>query len=382
MFMKYLNRIFVALTAFAAMMACSGNVDEKTPEHDYDVPEGVLRIFADKEKIAADGADKVTFTVAFGSSDVSEMPGMTISVEKDGRKTALAEGTNVFTATQPGEYVFTATYDYGGVHRSDNAVKVTAERSGGQLSSGYRQKMIAMQFTSTGCVNCPILSEAIKNIRQNHPDRIIPVAFHMDYDVADPMTLSINEKFYRKVSDRNDYSIGLPMFAFNFRKSSQHIINEYAKIESELQLESELYPPVCGVSLETSYDESSRKVQIKAGFKSDVSADYRYHIFLVEDGVEYPQMGDDTGNYVHNNVLRHVCSDNVLGVKIEKGALLEPGKEYLVERSVTLDEGWDSSKIRVVAAMLCSSDRGETYYSNNANECPLGGSSDYLYENE
>ena len=91
MFMKYLNRIFVAFSAFVAMMACSGNVDEKTPEHDYDVPEGVLRIFADKEKIAADGADKVTFTVAFGSSDVSEMPGMTISVEKDGRKTALAE---------------------------------------------------------------------------------------------------------------------------------------------------------------------------------------------------------------------------------------------------------------------------------------------------
>lgn len=382
MFMKYLNRIFIALLAVIAMLSCSGNVDEKTPEHDYDVPEGVLRIFADKDRIAADGVDKVTFTVAFGSSDVSEMSGMIISVEKDGRKTDLAEGVNVFTASQPGEYVFTARYDYGGVHRSDNSVKVTAERQGGQLSSGYRQKMIAMQFTSTGCVNCPILTEAIKNIRKNHPDRIIPVAFHMDYDVADPMTLSINEKFYRKVSDRNDYSIGLPMFAFNFRKSSQHIINEYSKIESELQLEAESYPPVCGVSLETSYDESTRKVQIKAGFKSDVSSDYRYHIFLVEDGVEHPQMGAEDGSYVHDNVLRHVCSDNVLGTKIEKGAVLEPGKEYTVERSVTIDEAWNPSNIRVVAAMLCSSDGGETYYSNNANECPLGDSSDYLYENE
>ena len=93
-------------------------------------------------------------------------------------------------------------------------------------------------------------------------------------------------------------------------------------------------------------------------------------------------MAYDTGNYVHDNVLRYVCSDNVLGVKIEKGAVLEPGKEYLVERYVTLEEGWDPSKIRVVAAMLCSSDGGETYYSNNANGCPLGDSSDYLYENE
>ena len=379
--MKLSGKIILILSAAMSLLACSGKIDDENDGHGFDVPDGVLRIFADKERISADGKDKVVFTVAYGSSDVSQMSGMVISVEKDGRKTSLAEGVNEFSTSAPGEYVFSASYDYGGLHYSDNSVKVAATVPEGQLSSGYRQKMIAMQFTSTGCVNCPLLSEAIRNIQKNHPDRIIPVAFHMDYDVADPMALSINEKFYRKVSDRNDYSIGLPMFAFNFRKSSQHIINEYAKIESELQLESELYPPVCGVALETSYDESSRKVQISAGFKSDVSADYRYHIFLVEDGVEYSQMGAEDGNYVHDNVLRYVCSDNVLGTKIEKGAVLEPGKEYLVERSVTLEQGWNPAKIRVVAAMLCSSDGGETYYSNNANECPLGGSADYLYEN-
>jgi hypothetical protein len=35
------------------------------------VPEGVLRIFADKTEISADGNDEVTFTVMFGSEDVS-----------------------------------------------------------------------------------------------------------------------------------------------------------------------------------------------------------------------------------------------------------------------------------------------------------------------
>ena len=79
MFMKYLNRIFVALTTSAALMSCSGNVDEKTPEHDYDVPEGVVRIFADKEKIVADGVDKVTFTVIYDFTCVIIKYGMSKS---------------------------------------------------------------------------------------------------------------------------------------------------------------------------------------------------------------------------------------------------------------------------------------------------------------
>ena len=246
--------------------------------------------------------------------------------------------------------------------------------------SGYRQKMIAMQFTSVGCVNCPILAEALKNVQKNYPDMIIPVAFHLDYDVEDPMTLSMNSRFYSRLSDKDDHSLGLPMFAFNFRKSSQPIINEYAKIVSEMELQAELYPPVCGVAVETSYDEGSGKVQIDAKFRSDVAMDARYHIFLLEDGYEYYQAGFDGDEYVHDNVLRYISSDNVLGSKIEQGKVLEPGREYVVSKSVKLDGSWNASKMRVVVAMLCSYDGGETYCSNNANECSIGESADYSYE--
>lgn len=378
---RIFNILFMAIAAFA-FMSCSGNVDTEGDAGEYGVPDGVLRIFADKDEILADGTDKVTFTVVYGSSDVSQMSGMRISADMNGTVTELGKGVNVFTSLVPGEYVFTATYDYGGEKRTDNSVKVRVRPSGDQISSGYRQKMIAMQFTSVGCVNCPILASAIKNVQADRPGRLIPVAFHMDYDIEDPMTISMNSRFYSKVSGRDDYSIGLPMFALNFRQSSEHIVNEYAKIVAEIDHQAELYPAVCGVAVGTSYDEASRKVTVNAMFKSDMAVDARYHIFLVEDGYEYYQAGSEKDTYVHDNVLRYISSDNVLGSKLEQGKVLEPGKEYSVTKTVKLENEWEVSRMRVVVAMLISDDGGEIYCSNNANECAIGESVDYLYEND
>lgn len=365
-----------------AALSCSGNIDTDDDAGEFGVPEGVLRIFADKGEIAADGTDKVTFTVVYGSSDVSQMPSTKIRVERNGIVTELGKGVNVFASVLPGEYLFTAVYDYGGEKHTDNSVTVTVKASDNQQSSGYRQKMIAMQFTSVGCVNCPILATAIKNVQADYPDKIIPVAFHMDYDIEDPMTHPMSKTFYRKVSGRDDGSIGLPMFALNFCKGSEHIINEYAKIIAEIELQAEQYPPVCGVAVETSYDEASRKVTVNAKFRSDIAMDGRYHIFLVEDGYGYYQAGADEDTYVHDNVLRYISSDNVNGSKLEAGKVLEPGKEYVVSKTIEVDEQWDESRMRVVVAMLCSFDGGETYCSNNANECAIGRSVDYLYEND
>ncbi len=249
------------------------------------------------------------------------------------------------------------------------------------LASGYRRQMVAMQFTSVGCVNCPFLSDAIKEVQKNFPGRVIPVAFHMDYgsQTEDPMALPMNDKLYKRISHSGN-SLSLPMFAFNFRKSSQPIVNEYDKIVSEMELEKKENHPVCGVAIETSYDESSRKAVIKARFNSDVQKDYRYHILLLEDGIEYMQMGSDNGKYVHDNVLRHYFADHIYGVKLNDGEALEPGKEYVVEKSLVLDKEWKASNVRVVVAAMCSSDMGMTYYSNNANVCALGKSVGYLYE--
>ena len=229
------------------------------------------------------------------------------------------------------------------------------------------RKMIAMQFTSIGCTYCPILSTAIKDVQKDYSDRIIPVSFHMDYSgYADPMTLSINKKFYDKVNTGDGE--GLPLFALNFRKSSKHIINEYAKIVSEIDYQHETFAAVCDVDVNAEYDSAAGTVTVSADFVSDIADQYRYHIFLVEDGIVYSQAGAD-GTYVHDNVLRAMAGDNVMGTKLNQGNSLAPGKKYSVSKTMNIDKSWNPAKMRVVVAMLNSEDNGETWCCNNAEEC-------------
>ena len=231
------------------------------------------------------------------------------------------------------------------------------------------RKMLAMQFTSIGCTYCPILSTAIKDVQKDYSDRIIPVSFHLDYSgYEDPMTLQVNRKFYEKVNTGD--SDGLPLFALNFRRSSQHIVNEYSKIVSEIEYQHETYAAVCGVDVAAEYDSDAGTVTISADFVSDVADEYRYHIFLVEDGIVYSQAGAD-GTYVHDNVLRAMAGDNVMGTRLNQGNALVPGKKYQVSKTMNIDKAWNPEKMKVVVAMLNSEDGGETWCCNNAAESTL-----------
>lgn len=239
------------------------------------------------------------------------------------------------------------------------------------VTPGSREdrKMIAMQFTSIGCTYCPILSSAIKDVQKDWSDKIIPVSFHLDYSgYTDPMTLSVNKKFYDKVNTGD--SDGLPLFALNFRKSSQHIVNEYSKIVSEIEYQDETYPAVCDVDVTAEYDEAAGTVEVSADFMADVAGEYRYHLFLVEDGIAYAQAGAD-GTYIHDNVLRAISGDNIMGTKLNQGNGLTPGKKYNVTRTMSIDRSWNPDRMRVVAVMLDSQDGGQTWCCNNADQCTL-----------
>ena len=245
------------------------------------------------------------------------------------------------------------------------------------ISSGFVRKMIAMQFTSVGCTNCPFLASAVKEAVKTHPD-VIPVAFHMDYgEYSDPMALPINSRFYEKVNTGDGF--GLPLFALDFRKSSQHIINEYSKIASEIEAQTKEYPAVCGVAVHTEYDVMERSLKVTARFKSDVAGTYRYHIFLLEDSLEYPQAGSDEETYIHDNVFRLMYGDNVMGTRLNSGDPLKPGAEYTEIKTMILNPEWKAENMRVVVMMLDTEDGGETYSCNNAVECGLGDSEDYAY---
>ena len=275
----------------------------------------------------------------------------------------------------------------GNVDPDEGGTGGSADLPGGgsqeTVSSVYAQKMVAMQFTSAGCVNCPSLTDALKSVQESRPGSVIPVAFHLDYEINDPMSLPVCSQFYERVSYNESTAVSLPMFALNFRRSSQRIVCEAPKILSEMDLQAERHPVSSGVAIQTEYDAASMELAVTVRFISEVSQVCRYHIMLVEDGIEYIQMGAETTDYVHNNVFRYVASDDMRGARLNSGKPLTVGQEYEVTKKIVLDESWNHDSMRVVAVLLTADDAdGQTFGCNNANECAVGESADYVYKDE
>ena len=247
------------------------------------------------------------------------------------------------------------------------------------LNSGYAKKMIAMQFTSTECEDSPVLDAIIQKVQNALPGEIIPVSFHADLEeMEDPMSLSVNEDFYEEFFEELTTIEDLPKFALNFKKTSQPIANEYEKIMTEIDFHKKNYPAVCGVAIDSDYDETSRTLQVVAKFKSDVARRYWFHILLVENGIVAHQASMEDPSYTHNNVLRMMGADNLYGSRLNTEQYVEPGKEYQLKRTITISDAYKVENMKIIVTVLDTRDGGKTYCCNNANICSLGEDVDYL----
>ena len=78
-------------------------------------------------------------------------------------------------------------------------------------------------------------------------------------------------------------------------------------------------------------------------------------------------------------MFRYISSDNLKGTDLNLGKPLAPGMEYQVTKTITLKKEWNPSAMRVVAVMLTPDDAaGKNFGCNNANECAVGSSVDFL----
>lgn len=370
------------MVAFGAatllMGSCHGQSDEEIPEPTdpkTEVPEGTLRIFADKREIAADGNDLVTFTVMFGQEDVSEAKTLQLIRTYEGKDTYMPYSVNTFSSVVPATYTFRAEYYYAGKYETDNFVAVTVNpaSAGGQTES-YAQNFLGFQYTSTGCVNCPTLSTNLKAIQAAQPGKLSVVSLHQNFNNIDEMTHPMTAAYYKQIKRQ-----GLPQFNANQIINDDYItVSGYGEILDILSLVEQEYPATCGVAIQSSeiVGGTPNKVKVKVGVTSNTPAVHRFQIFLVEDKVMDVQEGH-SGMYEHNNVLRATSSDNVYGDALNEGVPVQVGVEVSAERSVTIPEGCNMENMRVIVAALVSYDGGSTYVVNNSAECKLGQSVDY-----
>ena len=374
-----LARYILSAISFIALSACSGTVDPdsgtETKDPMKDVPEGVLRIFADKTEISADGNDEVTFTVMFGSEDVSNAKTLQLIRNFNGDEKYMAYGANKFSTVTAGTYTFSAKYYYAGNNYTDNSVTVEAKPFFNGEEKNYKRQYLGTLFTSTGCNSCPLAAKGLKQLQADNPGEIILAAFHADMVVPDPMTIAETYEFQTALGGFQ----GLPAFFWNMREESYTGGSAFSESFAE---EKDAYDTYSGVAVETTYDEGSSKLDVNIGITSNVPSVFRYMVILVEDDIpakgEYEQNGQNE-NYVHYNVVRKVLT-NVTGEKINDNLPLTVGVEVKASKSVTLSKDWKPENMRVIVAAMTSEDGGYNWTVNNVNECKVGGSVSYLYE--
>ena len=381
-------RMFKRLTYFFALLvfaACSGTIDPDAQKPDVpagnpieEVPEGVLRIFADKTEVVADGNDVVTFTVMFGKEDVSSAQTLVLIREYDG-DTKRTKASNKFSTVTAGTYKFTAEYYYGGKFYTDNSVTIEAKPYFSGEEKAYSQRVLAVYFTSTGCTSCPSATKGLKAVQDANPGMVSVVAFHSHMgSVADPMTIPETALFNAVLGGFD----GLPRLFWNMRQGT-HLIGPSFK--DSFAEEIAAYTPQCGLSVAaglsiSDYDgkpeDANAVYEINIGITSNLPSIYRYLVFIVEDGIVAEQTG--VHDYVHNNVVRAVLTSEK-GDKLNDNLPLTVGVEAKATKTFTLSPQWKKENIRVIVAASTSTDGGYTFVVNNVAECRLGESVDYQY---
>ena len=357
--MTGLYRHIIYSCLFLTLAACSGTVD---PEQDNpqtnpmeEVPEGTLRIFADKTEISADGNDEVTFTVMFGQEDVSTAKTLVLIREFEGEE-KRSKSADKFSTVTAGTYKFTAEYYYGGKFYTDNFVTVEAKPYFSGEEKEYEQRVLGVYFTSTGCTSCPAATKGLKDVQNANPGKVSVVAFHSDMGaVADPMAIPETNLFNAVLGGFD----GLPRLFWNMRQGTHLIGPSFA--ESFAQ-EIAAYTPLCGVSVSVEDNE------INIGITSNMPMVYRYLVFIVEDGIVAEQTGDP--NYVHNNVVRTVLTSEK-GDKINDNLPLTVGVEATAKKTFAVAPEWNRDNLRVIVAATTSTDGGYTFVVNNVAECKL-----------
>mgnify|MGYP006316729497 FL=1 len=218
--MKGFFRNIALLFSVFGILSCGGTIDDGGADGPDEVPEGVLRIFADKTSIDADGNDEVTFTVMFGSKDVSNEKTLQLVRKYGSEEKYMAYGANKFSTVTAGEYEFSAKYYYGGNHFTDNSVKIEAKQFFSGEEQDYEQRVLGVYFTSTGCTSCPSATKGLKDLNAVYPGKISIVAFHSHKGVViDPMTIPETEAFNAALGGFD----GLPRLFWNMRQGT-HLI--------------------------------------------------------------------------------------------------------------------------------------------------------------
>lgn len=318
---KYWNLLLCSfLLVFAS---CSGNSGED------EVPEGgELVLISSAAYIENNGTDQAVFTVMKGKKDVTSEAKI---YQKNGASYDLMSSTS-FSSKKSGEYAFFASYN--GEMSPAITVTVTSGMQGlpedpqPDKFDGFKQRVLAVQGTSLGCVYCPLMIAGLTEYAKLEESKsTVLVAAHAimggddmisDYSTAVAKGMGFN-------------TTGIPALLFNMRSSGEILsltsADSPASVAKRVQSAAQTLLQTnanTGICAAVSGTEASGSIKVTAAVKVGKAGKYRICAWVLEDDIHatgqlnnYPSLEGTYDFTHHSNVLRCISSTSpVTGVNL------------------------------------------------------------------
>ncbi len=358
-----------ALLLLATLTACIGNPKEVISAGDAT---GEVTMSASRTLIEADGKDVAFFTVMQGGMDVTKSA--TIYQKVNG-KWAVYDDVK-FSTNKVGVYEFSADHN----NESSSSISIQAATGISELPEdpepdrfdGFRKRVMAMQFTGTGCGYCPYVIKAIEEfLPMENAKNMIFTALH-SYNTKDPMysddawdiANNLGVSGYPTVV----YNMDITSNANNTTAESiSDIVDSYMAIPARSAISA-------SVTMEGS--EENGTITVQGAIKVGVDGEYKINAWLLEDGIIADQTSYvpniQIGN-VHNNAVRLCGSTTPAGKKLGGKGRWNAGEigSYLFDFNLA-EAGIEQLKNCHVVVYVTSDSNGGYFTVDNVIDLKIG----------
>ena len=317
-----------------------------------------------KNKIKANDTEEAVFTVQADGRDVTKKA----VIMQKGSPDTVYDG-KTFKTIDSDTYTFYAVYD--NVKSSEVSLEAT------YVPLSFIKQFCIMQFASAACNTCPIMTRAINDVREQLPNRVIPVVLHVQ-------NLCVNyETLYGvlgKTADMLCPSWPSSLVDLN-RKVNIYPTTTPQKLMSAIDYMIAFCPSQTGIAMESKVTDGT--IQFTANILTNKTDRYRFYAFIVEDGIVHGQMisrEEVDLNYVHNHVATYKLSDDDPKTGIDLGEIKmgrKASRTFTIDtKPIKLKRTVNLNNCRIVAYTLRSING--VYCIDNVTSCPVNGAVDYF----
>lgn len=379
--MKYFKYIYLSVVLM--MTACVGNPGEDLGSGEPvppQIPDGFVLV-PSGTFFKADGKEAITFKVYSDKQDVTKDARLYLETSSGIDRMDTPE----FKTDEAGTYTFFSTYK----GMETEKVKVTAisgdfpplpEDTQPDKFSDFKHRIVATQFTGTGCGFCPNAMSAIAKFKESeHADKMLFAAVH-SYSSDDPMHNADASDLARRLSVSSYPSIVLslnPRYLLTSLNASAFYTQMVSGMETLLEEKA-----CCGIS--ASISKSEHSVRLSAKVKVGETGSYRITAWLLEDGIKAPQ-ANQTGVTMdintHNNALRSASSTvTAAGELLGNKETITAGTEVEFYHEFAISNVTNIQNCHVLVIVSRKTDEYRNHITDNVINCPVDASVAFEYE--